>query len=676
MYGLLIIACLSYTIFLLLQLAGMSARSPGSFALSISIAVVILAFLALVNAANLAVLIAATFLAAVIVIYRISNSHRPCWIPQIQREQQGLKFGLIAASILGAWAWFQISLTIFSGNAVDSNKLFSDVPLLAGLTRSIADGDGLAAPFLDGFQLRYHWLSYGFSAWISDASGIDPIVSTFGITPFLGFLLSLVIAGALAANISMSKWAPTIAITALALVGGVGLWQFTQSSIWQWGSPSTIIGGAFGLAVTLVVFKPGFSNVYIQALIALILALGAALSKVSMGVILSLAALGVFTYLLFVSRLMFRGQYLPFIAIPVGTAIGMFITFSGAGGTISINPIWSQLFNNGAITFIEIAGSEGSFVAANVFLWAGIVIFIVTRAWTESVFIWAVVAGIAGQIFLLLLSAPAANERFFAIAGMTIATPILAIMLLRIRISWSMLNIKRLLAVSLMLLLSSTIIGIAAWDEFFNQRPLLMIGVILSLSLVFAAMTFGMIQSVTRSLAFITASALFFIPLSVIAPQVLKFLDKERISTSGGLLVTEIVAPDVEDFETEKWRKELIEVNEQLVKSQSVAIWRSDSVPEIVGRWALYDLTSPIFVSTGVGAEELTSSQGKEIANQRRALVNQVLLGSEAARIAMCGQGVVKVIMLGTLDEYKESAADSVEGQGVIGLKDLGCYIR
>lgn len=675
-YGLLIIAWLSYTIFLLLQLAGMSAKSPGNLVLSICIAVVILAFLALVNAANLAVVIAATFLAAVIAIFRVRKSHRPCWIPQIHREQQGLKFGLIAASILGAWAWFQISLTIFSGNTVDSNKLFSDVPLLAGLTRSIADGDGLAAPFLDGFQLRYHWLSYGFSAWISDASGIDPIVSTFGITPFLGFLLSLVITGALAANISISKWAPLIAISALALVGGVGLWQFTQSSIWQWGSPSTIIGGAFGLAVTLVVFKPGFSNMYIQALMALILALGAALSKVSMGVVLTLAAFGLLAYLLSGSRLRFQVLYLPLIAIPIGTAIGMFVTFSGAGGTITVNPIWSQLFGNGAITFIEIAGSEGSFVAGNVFLWAGIVILIATRAWTESVYIWAVVAGVAGQIFLLLLSAPAANERFFAIAGMTIATPILATMLLRIRLSRSMLTIKRLLAVSFMILISSAIIGIAAWNEFFNQRPLLMIGVMLSLSLVFASMISGMLKCVPRPLAFLTASALFFIPLSVIAPQILKFLDEERISTSGGLLVTEIIAPELEDFETEKWRKELIKVNEQLVTVQSIAIWRTDSVPEIIGRWALYDLTTPIFVSTGVGAEELTSSRGKEIADERRDLVNEVLMGSEAARSAMCSQGVGKIIMLSNLSENGGSDEDSVEGQRVIGLKDLGCSGR
>lgn len=667
------LTCVAFAIFMVLQVIGLRNRYYGGFLVSTAVAVVFLASMATFNATYLTSPITALLILGALIGAKSMKLPVRDLLPSFTHLNWGVRSSYFAISAISLAAWVQISNGIMTGSSVDSSKLFADVPLLTGLVRSIMDGQGLAAPFLSDFGLRYHWMSYGFSAWFAEVSGIDPILVTFGAVPFIAFALSLTLASATAALISNSKWVPLLASTALGLVGAVGGWRFAQISIWDWGSPSTIVSAFLGLAVTFVILSKGFSNIYVQVSLAFALALGAGLTKISMGVVLALTATIMLGLSFFFSRFAANGKS-PLVAIQLGVGIAAILTFSDTGSELMPNPALGLVSEFNPIRVFEVAISETSFILSSAFLWAGIALLIATRKWMEFAYLWGLTAAVTGQLIYFLLVGPAANDRLFAVAGMTIAIPIIATLIGEIKFRKTKNAFGKFWLLVGILSGSTVIIGKAAWSDSFDQRPILLIILVLSIVLLVSWFARGIVVAKSKSVAILTTSVLFLMLLSVSAPQALKLFDERQVSINSGISVPQILSQNYSRTNADVWRIEFQKLNKQLASDHPIAIWRSQSVPGIIGRWASYDLNPVDYVSSEVDIEGLVSREAQRAAKIRRALIVEAISGSQLARARLCEDGLTEIIILGFPDNPRlirwESAADGVQ----VGVLQLECF--
>jgi hypothetical protein len=506
--GLAVSLLLMSGIWLLLLAFGLKTSNLAGLLVSSVVAILMASFLAVLNASSLSIPLSLflVILSSAILCRRRIEIHR--LIVQ-SNSSPYFKGNFLVVGILSAFAWIQISGGILTNGSVDSGKLTPDVPLLVSFVRSIGEGGGLTTPFIDGFEMRYHWLSYAFSAWFTDVSGMDPIAVTFVVVPFLSFIVGLLLAGVLAGLVIKSNWAPIFGIVSLALVGSVGIWRYIQSTPWEWFSPSTVVGGLFGLALSVALLGKVFPNIYFQTFLVSVLGVGVGLAKVSMGVVVAGSALIVGILVLIYPVL--RAQYsaIPFAAVPISVGLAAASTFSDTGNSLGIDPIWGEMLGANHIRIVEILGSEISFITASIFLWAGVILVLLTRSWKQITYLWALAAGLIGQFLFLSLAAVDRNDRFFSIAGLTIAIPIFATLILKVKVRREKFSLLSVLMVLAFVLISAWVLALAAWSPYFDLRPLLMLTLIVGLSVIFALLTSHMIDAPRKLNAGATSVAVF-----------------------------------------------------------------------------------------------------------------------------------------------------------------------
>ena len=131
------------------------------------------------------------------------------------------------------------------------NSYHGDLVFFESVAQFLARLGPTDSSLLADFGIRYHWLSYGWIGFITEASGAGPFVVMVRVFPIVVTLGASLLAVAWASRLSTRKWTPLLAGLLVVVAGFVGA---SQGVVLNFDSPSTayaaLLALAFGLAMT------------------------------------------------------------------------------------------------------------------------------------------------------------------------------------------------------------------------------------------------------------------------------------------------------------------------------------------------------------------------------------------------------------------------------------------
>ena len=125
----------------------------------------------------------------------------------------------------------------------------TDMAFFEALATSIAHLGPMDSIFLPDAQVRYHWLTYGWAGYLTEATGAEPFVVLTRLLPALALAAAVALVASWARRINATWWVPSLAV-ALLLVGG--FLGATYGGILNFDSPSQSMAVAWLLAFVIV----------------------------------------------------------------------------------------------------------------------------------------------------------------------------------------------------------------------------------------------------------------------------------------------------------------------------------------------------------------------------------------------------------------------------------------
>lgn len=275
--------------------------------------------------------------------------------------------------------------------------------------------------FMSGTELKYHSLVYAWVGQVTDASFAAPFVTLTRTLPLITLLAVVALAAAWARRLTLTWWAPTLAVALIVTGGFVGA---AFGTILNFDSPSQTfsIVWLLGFSITLLNYlRPRQShwNLLLLALLAIVMAGGkVSTSAVALGALL----------IMFLIALILRSSWLTRVGLVLlTTGFATFATYAiliagsaNAGGL----GIWSLLDRASSVQGLNpvitprgvIAGIIALLIAISI-RWVGTIWFFTTKqARTQPVAIYAGGLAAAGIMSVALLSG-GFNDLWFVLAA-------------------------------------------------------------------------------------------------------------------------------------------------------------------------------------------------------------------------------------------------------------------
>ena len=552
------------------------------------------------------------------------------------------------------------------GFSLDFDKLAGDIPLFASMIEGLASGSGLEAPFASGLSIRYHWTSYGFASWLHLVSGLEIVEILAIVSPFWFAALLLLGAMSLAHLASGSKRAPTLGVVALAFAGGVGVWQYTEVTPWEWFSPSTLLGGVMGVLIVVLLLqhlsRPWNGNLPLF----LVFGLAVITTKASMGVV-TVGAFSLFVAVTFtMNRAATSRALLPTLALIIGASSGFVFFLYGNNNELYVDTTLSDLFALNLNQGVGAFGVHASFLAAPLFFWGGLLLAVSSGQIKRQAFQIAVIFGLVGQVAFILFAAPDSNDRFLSAAGLTIALPILGAGLAEFLPHRRKIPALPYLAILTWVVPSAAALAWAAWQPFFEVRPILYLAMLLGLAVAGAF-------AVHKSWSPFTAPAtgrgaslgISLMVLSLVFPQFEKIFDSGRVSTDGGFHTGLLTNTSSASNATERLVEEVRDMKARISSDKTVAIASDSSVSNSITRWLMYAWGEPIYITPEKDLDRLLMRDEAGSGDGRRQVILDALKGDAESISRACEADVQGILLVEHETEATHSSSDLLRKPGL-----------
>lgn len=334
--------------------------------------------------------------------------------------------GVLAAVVLGfavGTAGLFVSMRSYPLSWVGTwSGYHGDMLFFEALGASLAGSGPLASIFSPDTIIRYHWLTYGWTGFLTDVTGADPFVVLTRVLPMVTLVIAVTIAAAWARRISQITWVPVLAVALIVTGGYAGA---SYGTVLNFDSPSTslttvwLMAGVLLVLLRIELFTPRIATLALVGLLSAAMTAG----KISTG-FLFVTALAALAAIGLVRRMTWRtnaihmllsagiGALLAYLFVIAGSAdpggLGLLSWVDRASSVQGLNPIPGYL-GAGLGTLV--------LVLAVIARWAGALWLLRDRAtrWTPTA---AVAIGLAiGGIMPLLLVSGGINETWFALSA-------------------------------------------------------------------------------------------------------------------------------------------------------------------------------------------------------------------------------------------------------------------
>lgn len=339
-------------------------------------------------------------------------------LPLGRPELVALIVGLVPGLAATGWAIRNYPLT-WTGTW---SGYHGDMPFFEALSTSVARLGPGASIFMDGAELRYHSLAYGWAGQLSQSVGAEPFVVLTRLLPIVMLIGTIAIAAAWTRALApKTTWAPSLAVALIVTGGFVGA---TFGGILNFDSPSQSVGTVWLLALSVLYLRalqPESSPWLGLPLVALAVALTG--GKVSTAAIAGVG-IGLVALVGLVRSAWWRGRALVFAGITAASMAGTYVWLlagSANAGGLELFTLLDRASSvqslNPVITPRGIAAGILILAIAIIPRWAGLVWLVVDRRtrW-EPASVYGFGLAVGALIALIALSG-GFNDLWFAVAA-------------------------------------------------------------------------------------------------------------------------------------------------------------------------------------------------------------------------------------------------------------------
>jgi len=332
--------------------------------------------------------------------------------------------GAVAAGITVGLAGLFISTRSYplGQTSEDITTYHPDMLFFEAIGTSLVQFGPLDSIFTPDAVVRYHWLTYAWTGFLTDAAGAEPFVALTRVVPLLTLIASVLIAAAWTRRLTHAPWAPVLAVLLIVTGGYVG---GSYGTILNFDSPSTALTTVWLMAGVLLSLQWADNRRLHKATLLLIGLISTATTagKISTGFLL-ISALTVMVVFGLIRRAPWLSRAIAlWIAAVIGAASAYLLFIFG-----SADPGGLQLFSlvdrassvqglNPIPGFAGAALGTAILALAVIPRWAGAAWFL-----RDPETRWSPTSGMAlglalGGILPLLLISGGVNETWFALAA-------------------------------------------------------------------------------------------------------------------------------------------------------------------------------------------------------------------------------------------------------------------
>ena len=298
-----------------------------------------------------------------------------------------------------------------------------DMLFFEAIGSSLASWGPLDSIFSPDMALRYHWLVYGWTGFLSEATGAEPFVALTRVVPILTLISMTMIAASWTRRLTSASWAPLLAVALIVTGGYVGA---SYGTILNFDSPSTTLTTVWLMAGVLITWQRLTNGIPSRSSTLLVLALLSTAStagKVSTG-FLFVATLSVVAGIAMMRRATWRSDALFAFAISAVSALATYLVVIAGSADPGGLGLLSWIDRASSVQGLNpVPGYAGAALGTLILAlgvasrWAGALWF-----WRDPVSRWspsaATAAGLAlGGILPLILVSGGVNETWFALAA-------------------------------------------------------------------------------------------------------------------------------------------------------------------------------------------------------------------------------------------------------------------
>lgn len=131
-----------------------------------------------------------------------------------------------------------------------SSSYHGDMLFFEALGSSLAGWGPLDSIFSPEMVVRYHWLVYGWTGFLTDATAIEPFVALTRVVPLITLVVAVLLAAAWTRRLTTVAWAPLLAVALIVTGGYVGA---SYGTVLNFDSPSTSFTTVWLMAAILIV---------------------------------------------------------------------------------------------------------------------------------------------------------------------------------------------------------------------------------------------------------------------------------------------------------------------------------------------------------------------------------------------------------------------------------------
>jgi len=297
-----------------------------------------------------------------------------------------------------------------------------DMLFFEALGSSLAGWGPLASIFSPDMVVRYHWLVYGWTGFLTQVTEADPFMAITRVVPLLTLIVAVFLAAAWTRRLTQVSWAPLLGVALIVTGGYVGA---SYGTVLNFDSPSTSLTTVWLMAGVLIALQRLENRTARWPTLVLIAILSAATTagKVSTGFLL-ITTLAVIAAIGFIRSSAWRNDAVIGFAIGSVTALITYLLViagsadPGGLGLLSLVDRASSVQGLNPIPgFAGAALGTGILSVAVAMRWAGSLWLIRDRATRWSPTSAAAVGLALGGLLPLLLVSGGVNETWFALSA-------------------------------------------------------------------------------------------------------------------------------------------------------------------------------------------------------------------------------------------------------------------
>ena len=499
-----------------------------------------------------------------------------------------------------------------------------DAPIFAEWGRNLALG-GLNQEVIDGFTLKYHWLSYSFLGGLDHLFSENYISGSIQIAPIIAWTGLAFGALALTRLFTKSPIASLLGITGVLFANSVGILAFSRVSLGGVVvSPSHLLSGFWIIVIVLIGYFGFSANRRFPVLLSMfllpILGFTIALTKFSAFAVglLCLLVIGVYQ-LQKVSpdqRLSsFLRSLLLLTTFVVGGLMAFVIFLAGSTVEIAIDPLLIYESTTGITSYmIQLMPLAAIAFSLIVLMLPSMVLN--PRPWkTDPLFSAAAVLSLTGLIAAIVLQLRDSNETWYLAGALALILPLSAVLIVfeverltnnsgnRLKL-WIVTGLTSLVLTAILLLTGeSTFSLVRPW---FTPTLLVLIGL---LSGVFYLFSFHSRETPRPSRRFYVRACGSIVIITLFITSVVYGIGLRVLA-----LTSEVGARADVSLARDAWlakAQDLIETGQFNPNNTSIAVYSTSEGEQTIARWIPYlankdayfirddDLLRYIYVSTG-----------------------------------------------------------------------------